>query len=67
MFSQLLAAIAAIPKLISTIENLIEFLKQAQIEARLARIEDAFNKLDAAKTKEEKKDAVKDLHSSISG
>ena len=67
MFTAILNAIVAIPELIKQIQSLIQYFEKMQVEQRLQRIEDSFSKIEAAQTKQEMKDAAKDLQHSISG
>lgn len=65
MLTSLLAAIAAIPKLISAIESLTAMMKKADDEKWFAHNTDAFEKLRNAKTEQEMFDAAKAIQDSI--
>lgn len=67
MFSQIISAIAAIPKLIEAIENLMALFKAMDLERRLEKVEQAFIKLEQSKTFQEKQDAAKSIQDSIRG
>jgi hypothetical protein len=67
MFSQILAAIAAIPKLLDAIRSLIAYFKKAEDERWFAQKVAAFQDLDNAQTLEEYKAASKKINDVLRG
>lgn len=66
MFSQILAAIAAIPQLLSAIQELVAMFKKADEEKWFARQSVIFNtQLPKAETKQEFEDAAKAIQDQI--
>ena len=67
MFTSILAAIAAIPQLIKSIEELLGYFKKAEDEKWFATKTEAFQKLEAAKTVEEYREASKAISNTLRG
>lgn len=65
MFTSILAAIGAIPKLVDLIQQLLGFFKKAEDEKWFAEKSAAFQDLEKAQTLEEYQRATKALHDSL--
>lgn len=61
MFQGILALIQIIPRLVTLAERVGQWAIERDIEKRLANLEDAMEKIEAAKTPGERKNAAKDL------
>ena len=67
MFSQILAAIVAIPKLIGVIQELLLWFKRADDEKWFADKTEAIRAIKDAKTEQEFKDAAKKFQDVLRG
>ena len=67
MFTSILSAIAAIPQLIKSVEQLIAYFKKADDEKWFQKSTVSFEELKNAKTDEEKLNALKNIQHLISG
>ena len=67
MFTSILSAIAAIPQLIKSVEQLIAYFKKADDEKWFQKSTVSFEELKNAKTDEEKLNALKHIQHLISG
>jgi hypothetical protein len=61
MFQGILALIQIIPRLVTLAERVGQWCIEKNLENRLAALESAFEKVEAAKTPGERRDAAKDI------